>query len=215
MTSHIGYWNWTYSPTSPVPGATMGIAFSGWTAVTEAVPQSAPVKDHLAGDKYICFGGGAAPDGAMTPAGLHAIHLAIDDGTLAGYDGIAYDLEVGDAGLEKDLSHSFAAARAAGFKVLVTVSHSAPYGISDGAALMDMLFADEHVDFLSPQLYTTGEEPENDYAISQGVTWKQYGSAQAAVVPSIVKASYYRAAESYFGDQGVKLAGYVQWSKTS
>ena len=211
---NIGYWDWTWDPTSATPGATLGLAFSGWTDVTNAVQQSEKIKDALTGDKYICFGGGNQ-NGAMTSAGLQAITEAIQEGTLAGYDGVAYDVEVGDAGLEQDFADSFAAAQAAGFKVLVTVSHSAPYGISDGAALMQSFFSDENIDFLSPQLYTTGEESANDYATSQGVTWSQYAAAKAAIIPSIVKASYYASAQSYFAGQGVELAGYVQWSRTS
>ena len=211
---NIGYWDWTWDPTPATPGATFGLAFSGWTDVTNAVQQSDKIKDELTGDKYICFGGGNQ-NGAMTSAGLQAITEAIKEGTLAGYDGVAYDVEVGDAGLEQDFTDSFAAAQAAGFKVLVTMSHSAPYGISDGAALMQSFFSDENIDFLSPQLYTTGSEAANDYATSHGVTWNQYAAAKAAIIPSIVKASYYADAQSYFAEHGVELGGFAQWSRTS
>ena len=34
-------------------------------------------------------------------------------------------------------------------------------------------------------------------------------------MPSLVKAGYYASAQSYFAEQGVELAGYVQWSRTS
>jgi hypothetical protein len=57
-------------------------------------------------------------------------------------------VEEGDTGLARVFAGSFAAAKAAGFKVLVTAGHSAPHGIN-----------------ISPQLHITGQEPENDFTI--------------------------------------------------
>ncbi len=95
----------------------------------------------------------------------------------------------------------------------VTVSHSAPYGISDGATLMQSFFENSNIDYLSPQLYTTGYETQNDYAISQGVQWKSYATVKAAIVPSIVEASMYADAQTYFANVGVTLKGFVQWAQ--
>ena len=146
---------------------------------------------------------------------MQAITQAINAGSLSGYDGIGYDVEEGVAGLEADFAASFAAAKAKGFKVLVTVSHSAPYGITDAPELMKSFFANPDIDLLSPQLYTDGTEPENDYDISQGVVWRQYADCQAAVVPSIVKDTMYSDAQTYFANEGVTLQGYIQWSQVS
>jgi hypothetical protein len=76
------------------------------------------------------------------------------------------------------------------------------------------LFADENIDYISPQLYTTGHEDGNDYDTSQGVTWKDYVNCKAAVVPSIIKSEYYPSAQTYFEQQGVTLSGYIQWQQT-
>jgi hypothetical protein len=64
--------------------------------------------------------------GAFTLSSLNAITAAINANTITGYNGIAYDIEEGDAGLASAFTASFAAAKAKGFKVLVTTSHSQP-----------------------------------------------------------------------------------------
>lgn len=209
----IGFWRWTWSRTATPPvGVNLGIAFSGWTDPSTALSASAPVMNQLPGSKYICLGGGNQ-NGAWTKAGLANVMEAVQSGRFAGYEGIAFDVEEGDSGLETPFQQLFSAAKAQNFKVLVTISHSAPYGIGDGAALMQSFFADPNIDHLSPQLYTTGREPGNDYATSHGVTWQQYAAAKAAIVPSIVSADMYADAQSYFLAQGVTLAGFVQWSQ--
>lgn len=76
---------------------------------------------------------------------------------------------------------------------------------------MQVFFEDGNIDFISPQLYTTGSETQNDYATSHGVSWKDYAHCKAAVVPSIVKDTMYASAQEFFLKQGVTLKGYVQW----
>ena len=78
---------------------------------------------------------------------------------------------------------------------------------------MNSFITDSNIDILSPQLYTTGEEPENDYTTSQGVTWESYKTAKAAIVPSLVSSTYYPDAQTYFAQQGVTLKGYIQWKQ--
>jgi len=95
----------------------------------------------------------------------------------------------------------------------VTISHSAPYGVSDAPDLMASFFPNANIDYMSPQLYTSGEEGQNDFAISHGVQWTQYKNCRAAIVPSIVRASYYDNAHNYFKNIGVNITGYVQWKQ--
>jgi hypothetical protein len=111
-------------------------------------------------------------------------------------------------------AQSFAAAKAKGLKVLVTISHSAPYGIGDAYPLMQSFFTNSNIDFLSPQLYTSGSELNNEYTTSGGVTWNMYAGARAKVIPSIVKANMYADAQTYFAQHGVTLAGFIQWSQS-
>jgi hypothetical protein len=56
---------------------------------------------------------------------------------------------------------------------------------------MYSFFSNSNIDYLSPQLYTTGKEPENDFAIGGGVNWDSYSSSTAAIVPGIAQADYY------------------------
>ncbi len=65
---------------------------------------------------------------------------------------------------------SFTAAKGKHIKVMVTISNSAPYGISDGAKLMRSFFPNPNIDYFSPQLYETGEE-SNHYETGKGVQW--------------------------------------------
>lgn len=212
--SLIGYYAWTWSTTPGLPDATMSVAFSGWTNVDNALADSANVYASLKGSKYISFGGGNA-NGAFSQSGLAGIDAAISGGRLSDYSGIVYDVEEGDSGLTDAFLASFALAKANGFTVFVTVSHSAPYGISDAAVLMDSFLSSANIDYISPQLYTSGTESSNDYAItsSSGYGWEHYANSQPAVVVSIVRASMYADAVSYFQGIGVSLAGYVQWEQ--
>lgn len=190
----------------------IGIAFSGWADPGQAAQDSSSIKSHLPGLKYISIGGGNN-NGRWTATSLQSLTKSIQSDALFGYDGIAYDIEEGDPGLSSAFQQSFQAAKTKGFKVIVTISNSAPYGISDGASLMRDFFVNSDIDYLSPQLYETGEEQANVYDTGMGVDWNEYGQAKAAVVPSIVESSLYPSAQSYFASRGVQLKGYIQWKQ--
>lgn len=207
---NMGYWDCTWQGGNAPSNATLSLAFSGWVDVESALTDSNTVLHNLVGTKYISFGGGNE-NGAFDSTQLTALTNAINQGVFDQYDGIAYDVEEGVSGLETDFQLSFAAAKAKGFKVLVTVSHSAPYDISDAAELMNSFFADSNIDILSPQLYTTGEEAENNYDTSHGVSWASYAACKAAIVPSLITSAFYPSAQAYFAEQGVTLKGYIQW----
>ncbi len=207
-----GFWDWTYSHGQPPQNTNITMAFSGWADIKTALQQSQRKLATMMGEKFLCIGGGNA-SGAMSTQVLNSLAHAISQNELSDYDGIAYDIEEGDSGLAEAFRTSFSTAQAHGLKVLVTVSHSAPYGISDAKALMTSFFSDTNIDYLSPQLYTTGKEGKNDYAISHGVTWQSYQSCKAKIVPSIVNANMYEDAKAYFAEQGIELSGYVQWQQ--
>jgi len=209
--SVLGYWCWSWDAGSAPAGANLGIAFSGWVSPDEALSNSLAVVNQLQGKKFICLGGGNS-SGAWSNDAVNAVTQAIEANRFASYHGIAYDIEEGSAGLEAQFAASFAAAKAKGMTVLVTVSHSCPYGITDAVSLMNSFFANRDIDLLSPQLYTTGQETSNDYT-ALNVPWSAYAQAQAAIVPSLVRANLYPSAQSYFADQGVTLGGFVQWAQ--
>jgi hypothetical protein len=78
---------------------------------------------------------------------------------------------------------------------------------------MRSFLSNANIDYISPQLYTSGEESSNDYSTIGGVQWKEYANAKGAVVPSIVKASMYSNAQSYFANFRVTTKGYIQWAQ--
>ena len=191
----------------------VGVAFSGWADPLKALQDSSAVQNKLPGTKYISLGGGNE-NGRFTNDILVSITTAINSNSFSQYQGIVFDIEEGDPGLTSAFSNAFSAAKSKGFRVLVTISHSAPYGIEDAADLMRSFFANSDIDYLSPQLYTTGMESANDFSITAGVNWSEYGASKATVIPSIVKGIMYEDAEAYFRSQGVYTTGYVQWSQT-
>jgi len=207
----VGYWWWTWG-TGSAPGDTnIGIAFSGEANAAKAVSESKGIQGRLPGTKFLSIGGGNDA-GSWTTAVLNDLNNAINSGSLAGYGGIAYDVEQGNSGLGSLFQTSFRLAKSKGFKVLVTVSHSAPYGFGDANSLMQTFFSDGNIDYLSPQLYTSGEESQNDYATSGGVSWNEYTKSRAHIIPSIVRGSLYSSAHSYFQGQGFNITGYIQWA---
>jgi hypothetical protein len=209
-----GYWWWTWSNSQYAPsGTNLGIAFSGWADVNNALSESSSLKYKLPGMKMLSIGGGNQ-NGRFTWNTLNSLNDALSSGRLNDYNGISYDVEEGDNGLEQAFADSFALAKRMGKTVLVTVSHSAPYGVGDGAALMRSFFSNGNIDYISPQLYTTGEESYNDFSTLAGVQWNEYSSARAAIVPSIVRASLYSNAQQTFASYGVTTMGYIQWAQT-
>jgi hypothetical protein len=211
----VGFWWWTYSTaaTSSPSGTTLSIAFSGYVDPVEALASSLPYQSKLVGKKFISLGGGNQ-EGRWSKDVIKNISGAVSAGSFAGYDGITFDIEEGDSGLYRHLSRLFALAKANNFLVLVSVSHSAPVGILDAANLIQRIIADPNVDYLSPQLYSTGDDVTNDYSETAGVQWSQYATSKAAIVPSIVNANLFEDAEAHFQSIGVHISGYIQWSQT-
>ncbi len=189
------------------------MAFSGWADVNTALAESNAVKASVPNAQYLDIGGGNE-NGKWTASQLNALNNAISQGRISGWAGICYDIELGDSGLSGLFAASFAAAKRMGLKVLVTVSHSQPYGIADGAALMTSILQDINVDYISPQLYTGGGEAANDYTVGSGaLQWSAYKTTRARIIPAIVKASYYPSAQAFFQAQGITLAGFIQWDQ--
>lgn len=192
----------------------MSVAFTGEADINNAIAVSERVYSKLVGTKLISIGGGDE-DGYITAQNLTTLDTAITTGAVsaAGYVGICFDVEEADSGLSAAFANSFALAKEANLMVFITISHSSPYGVSDAETLMSSFFSNPNVDIISPQLYTRGNETENDY-IAVTVPWSAYADSHAAIVPSIVDASYYQSAYDFFASLSppVLLQGFVQWS---
>ncbi len=208
----IGYWDEGWETVTPPQGANMAIAFMGFSNITTALKDSAKLVDKMVGAKYLCLGGGNEAGGWSSQT-IQAVIDSLDD--VVGYDGLAFDIEVcEDQGLAPSFTEAFAKIKARNLSLLVTISHSEPYGCKDAPTLMQAFFNDPSIDYLSPQLYTTGKETQNDYT-AVGTPWTAYAAAKSIVVPSLVRADMYADAQAYFKTQGVTLGGFIQWNNSA
>jgi hypothetical protein len=210
--TYQGLWWWTW--TSAVDGldskTNLVVAFSGWTDVNKALGESNPLLSKMLGTKFISLGGGNQ-NGRWTNAAITSIQSACAARLFPGYDGITFDIEEGDSGL--NFEDCFKTCKQSGYAVMVTVSHSSPYGVPDSARLMRSFFTDPNIDYLSPQLYTGGQETANDFATTAGVQWSEYGASKAKIVPAIVSGSMYPDCQRQMAGHGVPIVGYIQWSQ--
>lgn len=94
---------------------------------------------------------------------------------------------------------------------MVTTSHSAPYEATSDEArigLVDSWVRSSNIDYLSPQLYTTGGEGA-EFAASTGqlgdVGYEHYVGAKAKFVPSIVSEDQVDEVREYFAEKGIEV----------
>ena len=206
-----GYYWKSWLSSKPPAGINLGVCFSGWISISDVLTNCNKIKARLPGRKFLSFGGGTS-SGRWSLLALNNLDNGIRRKQLAGWQGIVYDIEEGDSGLAPAFARSFANAKANGLTVLVTISHSQPYGISDATTLMKSFFSNSNIDYLSPQLYTTGSEKGNDYT-AIGTAWNAYRSSKAKLVPSVVLGSRdYPAAQKYFAQHRIKTFGFMQWA---
>ena len=211
MKEIIGMWIQTWSPGTNYPeGINVGIAFSGWTDIATALSNSEAIFDTLPPAKFLSLGGGNT-SGHWTAETLQANLEAINNGNIGEYWGVVFDCEEGDAGLAEDFEACFAALKTLGKQVIVTVSHTSPYGFPDAEDFMTAILSSKNIDYLSPQLYTNGNEPSNDYEAGV-VQWSQWASTGIAIAPSIVTANLYPDAQAWFKENlNITLDGFIQW----
>jgi len=208
----VYYWSWSTGKVN-VSETNMGVAFSGENDAQSALDESNGIRGKLQGSAYISIGGGDAA-GRWTSAIVQKVTQYCSGKKFSGYTGVCFDVEEGDGGLESQFAAAFSACKSAGYVVFVTTSHSAPYGFSDSAALMRAFISNRDIDYLSPQLYSSGNEKNNDYATTNGVQFTEWAKSSAKIVPSIVGASYYADANSVFKSRfGINIDGYVRWSQ--
>ena len=209
----IGYWSWNWGPPSTGPeGANTAISFTGLIDPAKALGQGRPAVKGM--KNLISIGGGNAA-GMFTDKAFDAINNAsfLAKAKKAGFTGIAYDIEVCVGTVAPSaFTASFKAVKAAGFEVFVTTSHTAPYDCSNKVDLMNAFIPDTNIDYLSPQLYSSGMEKKPSFDWS-GVPFSAFKKLPAStkMVPSIVDAAQYPAVQAFFKNASLALDGYVQW----
>merc|ERR1719273_450291 len=199
----------------------MGVAFSGWVDPDKAIADyHGPT---LQGEKW-CSVGGGNKNGRFTVERIQAITSGCDKFIKAGYQGICYDVEevngTGSA-LVSAFQASFAKCKAAGLKIMVTTSHTAPYKANtpqDAVALVKSWVSDPNVDILSPQLYSSGAESSPDFAETDmcknaGCTWSIWQGSHGVIAPSLVEGNQYSQAQSGLSQRGITTGGWLQWKE--
>ena len=222
-------WNWGSGSTGP-RDATAGVAFTGLVDVDDALTgyqQNASwCCPPLPATAWLSLGGGNAAGEFDVPTLSKIDDAACARVAAAGYAGVVFDVEIvtgAAADVVPAFSRAFERVKAAGLTVVITTSHSAPYQTdspSDAVALVRSWAADENVDVLSPQLYSSGDEkaPEFDETAScvdAGCTWDLYAGARADIMPSIVDDSQYAAVASWFAGRSLTTTGFVQWKQVA
>jgi len=138
----------------------MSVAFTGWADVDHAIAEFQDLSV-LKGTKYLTVGGGDMK-GQMTADVLKKYAVSGQKIKNAGYDAVMFDLEEikGPHTMMIPLfAAAFAAIKKAGLGVAVTVSKCAPYQADtpiDSLEYIKAWLKDENIDFMSPELYTTG-----------------------------------------------------------
>jgi len=225
----IGYysWNWGAGSTGPA-GANAAAAFTGYTDVKTAIeyyPEGASwCCPELKGEKWLTLGGGNSV-GAFNAEALSQIAVAADYiKSNSNYVGVLFDVEIvtGSSSIMVEaFTTVFKAIKDKGLKVGVTISHSAPYMTDTPYVAVDLIknwVKDDNIDFLSPQLYSSGTEGAPDFAEtsnckSAGCTWDLYVGMTPKMVPSLVEESHYAAAQSFFDKFGIATDGFFQWKQ--
>lgn len=223
----VGYysWNWGSGSNGP-PNANTAVAFTGLidvkTAIAGYTPGASWCCPVLKGTKYLSLGGGNAA-GMFTEASLKAIVEDMPLVNASEYNGVMFDVEevVGnEAVMVPAFATAFAACKAYGLRVGVTTSHSAPYQTdspADAVALVKAWVADPNIDFISPQLYSNGQEAAPELAITANCApecnWGLYRGARNAFMPSLVDQSHLPAVEAFFSNSShqIPVTGFFQW----
>ena len=172
-----GYYSWNWGTGSKGPeGANVGVAFTGHADVPSAVSYYVMgaawccpnlVNSYL-GKPYITIGGGN-DFGNFTVDALVDITNNLDMITPH-YSGIIFDIEIAngaDSGaLVSAFQYTFQAVKDKDLVVGLTVPHSAPFETDTPLIAVDLVTSwaqDENIDFISPQLYTVGNETSPDF----------------------------------------------------
>jgi len=222
------------------------LSFSGWNTIKLALANAKPIV--AGGKNFLTLGGsnekvpanGVWTQGHVTRA-ISDLWRVVDKK----YDGIAFDIEHVEGSSEVDFSALFAATKKKNLIVLVTVSHSAPYKSRtgdvgyqvdrygkytkylqehqpsttfNGKSLMETLLADDNIDYMSPQVYTTGYETSpdtKDYSSRNGLAWSKWAEHKSnwKFVPSVPNNSQYQKVVNAFSN--LSVYGTIQWQAYS
>ena len=178
------------------------------------------------GLQFISLGGAnsAGTFSNETLAGFSSAEL--ESVKAAGFSGVCFDVEMTDGDAQRlalALEAAFVACKKAGLLVMLTTSHTAPYAATDHTKrlLVDSWVNSSSIDIFSPQLYTSGYEPNpqfeltpclpTDTLFSSRCSWERLRLMRARWVPSLSAADQYPAVKAFFARLDIRTRGFVQW----
>ena len=183
-----GFFKWIWSSDTSYQGpknTNIGVTFTGSFPNNAGLPSGNIAPMTTEGLKILCYGGGNEAGGWNTAhiADISAqsnINFLIDNG----YDGVMFDIEQYDSSTTNippsTFNGMFQTIKDANLYVFVTISHFAPYGMENAEDLVENWLQNSLIDYLIPQLYTTGYELSNDFT--------NFNSAFLSSVPKIAPA---------------------------
>jgi hypothetical protein len=216
-----GYWMWTWNgaATSKTNGGfepsemcDIGIRFGGEVPV-QAIKNNIDKANTLTkcSEKFLNLGGGDPATGGWVISDFDYINTQFNNIKNSGWTGVCFDIEVCPVGVSfvNQFTDCFAKCKAAGLKVLVTMSHIVPYdcktGDGQGMDLVNSWINDSNIDYISPQLYSQGDVLETD-------DLSIFKNAKAKIIPSIPYDINWP--EIQDGKSlGIVPAGYLSWSR--
>ena len=205
-----GYYimSWINSP--PPPGKwDFGVYFGGETP-KESIDKYINLSSKItSGKKILNLGGGLETGIWKGQSDFDYIKSKLSAIKQSGWDGLCFDIEVcsPNVNMVPLFTDCFAKCKAAGLLVIVTISHSMPYscqtGTGQGKDLINAWLTDKNIDYISPQLYSSGTVLEpSDLSL--------FKSVQNKVIPSIPYDSDWD--KLNVGNTGITPVGYILWN---
>jgi len=234
----VGYFQQTYGastlslniPSSSECGTISAIAFSGWADPSSTNPLQNPLTlanqqfNLLQGtDKYVTLGGGNT---TITNTLLTTTYLTYINGKMfttpsgTQYTGLVFDVENIDWSVDISVLIAsyiavFKAAKANGYKVIVTVGHD---GFGSIASLMPTFLSSQYIDYLAPQLYNSGTCSDNPLVQTNTVwpntNWSSWVGAIPKIIPVVTFIPLFCQVRDFFASLPalIPLSGGIVWN---
>lgn len=205
-----GYYimSWINSPAPPGKWD-FGIYFGG-ESPKESIDKYINMSSKItSGKKILNLGGGLDTGIWKGQSDFNYINSKLFDIKKAGWDGLCFDIEVctPNVDLVEMFSNCFSNCKATGLLVIVTISHSMPYscqtGKGQGKDLINEWLTDKNIDYISPQLYSSGTILEtSDLSVFKEI--------QNKILPSIPYDSDWEKLNTT--NIGINPTGYILWN---
>jgi len=204
-----GFYAKTYDTphVTPPSDTNVGISFCGAFPKDPSYPSCSDGPITNVANNWVSYGGGNDA-GSWSDARIQSVIDFIPNIKSLGYTGVVLDIEQSSEEISiSRWNELYSAIKNGNLILCVTTSHFKPYGISDANALVTDWLQNPLIDYLSPQLYTSGNEQANSWA-AFNVAYKE---SKPKIIPSIVKSTYYATVPPTVTSHLPNAVGYIQW----